>query len=133
MDNVHLITVKYLGPTNTRGARWKVTSKYQKKSFTLDYNYSFGSSMFEYAIYGLLRNMGYRVVFCASSDGSTIDTFGVINKDKDQGSHSWIPMTPKIKSWWDNADYNTVRQWRQIVLDFNELVDHVDDDQIITE
>tara|TARA_R110000823_G_scaffold314185_1_gene442896 strand:+ start:477 stop:746 length:270 start_codon:yes stop_codon:yes gene_type:complete len=89
--------------------------------------------MFEYAIYGLLRNMGYRVVFCASSDGSTIDTFGVINKDKDQGSHSWIPMTPKIKSWWDNADYNTVRQWRQIVLDFNELVDHVDDDQIITE
>ncbi len=133
MLNIHLITVKYLEPTNTRDARLKFTSRYQRKSFTLDHNDTFSASMLQYVIYGLLQNMGYRVVLCASTDGKMIDTFGVITKAKDQGSHSWIPMTPKIKTWWDNADSNTALQYRKIVLDFNELVDHVDDDQIITE
>jgi hypothetical protein len=77
-------------------------------------------------MYGLLRSMGYRVLFCGSSDGYLIDTFGVINKDKDQGSHSWIPFTPEHKSFWLNLDYNSVQQYRKIVEDFNELVDHVE-------
>jgi len=126
MNNVHLLTAKYLGPTKTRGARYKLTSKYQRKSFILYHNYSVDSSMLQYAIYGLLRNMGYRVLFCGSSDGYMIDTFGVINKDKDQGSHSWIPFTSEHQSFWLNLDYNSVQQYRKIVVDFNELVDHVE-------
>ena len=129
MNNVHLLTAKYLGPTNTKGARVKVTSKYQRKSFTLHWHSSWGASLFEYAIYGLLRNMGYRVLFCGSSDGYMNDTFGVINKDKDQGSHSWIPFTPEHKSFWVNLDYDSVQRYRKIVEDFNELVEYVEDQE----
>ena len=132
MNNVHLLTAKYLGPTNTKGARVKVTSKYHRKSFTLPVHpihSTWGLILFEYAIYGLLTNMGYRVLFCGSSDGYLIDTFGVINKDKDQGFHSWIPFTSEHKSFWVNLDYNSVQQFRKIVEDFNELVDHVEDQE----
>jgi hypothetical protein len=38
---VHLIEVKYLGATNTRGSRVKITSLRFKDSVTIPYNYTF--------------------------------------------------------------------------------------------
>lgn len=38
--NVHLIAVKFLGPTNTRGARVKLISHWHNQSVTIPFDYS---------------------------------------------------------------------------------------------
>lgn len=39
MENLHIIELKYLGATNTRGSRVKLTSKRFNESKTIAYNY----------------------------------------------------------------------------------------------
>lgn len=39
MKNKHLLVVKYLGPTNHRGARVKITSYRFNQSVTISYDY----------------------------------------------------------------------------------------------
>ena len=43
MKNLHIIKVKYLGATNTRGSRVKLTSDRLKETKTINYNYSLNS------------------------------------------------------------------------------------------
>ena len=43
MKNLHIIKVKYLGATNTQGARVKLISERLKESKTISYNYSLNS------------------------------------------------------------------------------------------
>lgn len=43
MSNVHLIEIKYLGATNTKGSRVKITSLRFKDSVTIPFNYQFTS------------------------------------------------------------------------------------------
>ena len=40
MKNYHLLKVKYLGPTNNRGSRVKITSERFYQSIIIPYNYS---------------------------------------------------------------------------------------------
>lgn len=43
--NYHLLTVKYLGPTNSRGSRVKISSDRFEDSITIGYNHSFNGSL----------------------------------------------------------------------------------------
>jgi hypothetical protein len=47
MQNLRCIQVKFLGPTNTRGARVKITENRNssKDSITLDYSYEIGDGL----------------------------------------------------------------------------------------
>lgn len=40
MQNLHLIAVKYLGPTNTRGSRVKLTSELFSQSVIIPYDHA---------------------------------------------------------------------------------------------
>jgi|TARA_R100000081_G_C4814411_1_gene173684 hypothetical protein len=50
-----MIHVKYLGPTNTKGSRIKLTDKWFGQSKTISYDYRFSSSM-EGATSFLIKN-----------------------------------------------------------------------------
>jgi len=55
------ITVKYLGPTNTRGARFKATSVAGAKSVTLPYDYALNVSDNEWqAAKALILKLGWQ-------------------------------------------------------------------------
>lgn len=43
MENYHIIEVKYLGATNTKGSRVKLTSHRLNESITFSYDYSIGN------------------------------------------------------------------------------------------
>lgn len=59
MKNYHLFTVKYLGATNNRGARIKITSERFEQSITLSRNYSVEAT--EQAI-NYLNDKGFNIV-----------------------------------------------------------------------
>lgn len=44
MKNYHVLKVAYLGPTNFKGSRVKITSERFEQSKTISWNYSFNSS-----------------------------------------------------------------------------------------
>ena len=44
MRNLHMVEVKYLGATNTKGSRVKLTSHRFKSSITIPYSYEFNSA-----------------------------------------------------------------------------------------
>ena len=58
--NYHIIEVKYIGATNTRGSRVKMYDERFKTSKTIDFNYSF-NSIDEMAI-AYLKNNGFEVI-----------------------------------------------------------------------
>lgn len=41
----HLLTVKYIGPTNSRGSRVKISSDRFEDSRTFDYNHSYNGAL----------------------------------------------------------------------------------------
>lgn len=43
LSNFHVLKVTYLGATNTRGSRVKITSERFKQSKTIGYNYEFNN------------------------------------------------------------------------------------------
>ena len=59
MKNYHLFTVKYLGATNTKGARIKITSERFEQSITLSKDYSVEAT--EQAI-NYLNDKGFNIV-----------------------------------------------------------------------
>jgi len=59
-ENLHLIAVKYLGPTNSRGSRIKLESKRFKQSITLSYDYRVGNGVNQAMEY--LEQKGFRIV-----------------------------------------------------------------------
>lgn len=60
MTNFHLIEVRYLGPTDTKGSRVKLVSDRFKQSVTISYNYEFNNAR-DIAMDWLTRN-GHNVV-----------------------------------------------------------------------
>lgn len=60
MKNVHLLKVKYLGPTTFKGSRVKIISERFKQSIILNYDYRFNSEI-EIAINYLELN-GFEVI-----------------------------------------------------------------------
>ena len=42
-ENLHLLSVKYIGPSNARGTRLKIESKRFNQSITLSYDYKIGN------------------------------------------------------------------------------------------
>ena len=44
LKNYHIFTIKYLGATNTKGSRVKITSERFKQSVIISYNYTFNST-----------------------------------------------------------------------------------------
>ena len=76
--NTRVIHFKYLGPTNHRGARIKLTDKWFKKSKTIPFDYSFSTS-YHIAISWLIQN-GWNVVGMNTEDG--VIFIGDWNSDK---------------------------------------------------
>jgi hypothetical protein len=61
MKHFHLIEAKYVGATNTRGSRIKLTSlRFPNDSFTVSYNYKFSNAL-DIAI-DELENIGVKIV-----------------------------------------------------------------------
>lgn len=57
--NMHVFTVKYLGPTNSRGSRIKIISDRFNQSITESYSYEIGSVTRQAEAY--LREKGYAI------------------------------------------------------------------------
>lgn len=77
MQNLHLIAIKYLGPTNTRGSRVKITSDRFEQSVTIPYDYSATGRIYDMASPWLLGR-GFNIVGVAEiKDGYALlsDTF----------------------------------------------------------
>jgi hypothetical protein len=68
--NTRIIGFKYLGPTNTRGSRIKLTDKRFERSKTIPYDYRYTSAVEGAAAY-LIEN-GWRVVGSNSDHGVLI-------------------------------------------------------------
>ena len=60
MKNFHLIEAKYLGPSNTRGSKIKITSLRFGTSITESYDYKFGSTKDQAE--QTLKNLGFKPV-----------------------------------------------------------------------
>lgn len=76
MKNYHVIKVKYMGPTNFKGSRIRLTSDRFKQSVTIPYNYDFSTS-YEMAECWLMEK-GFNIVGLAETiEGYIIitDTF----------------------------------------------------------
>lgn len=62
VPNKHLVKVSFLGPTDYKGSRVKLTSmRFEKNSVTISKDYQFNSSI-EQAVYWLEKN-GYKPLF----------------------------------------------------------------------
>jgi hypothetical protein len=71
VKNLHAVSVKYLGPTNTQGSRYKMTSERFGDSITLSYDYSH-NNVHDMAV-EWLQGHGQRVVGTAETkSGSTV-------------------------------------------------------------
>jgi len=66
MQNLRCIQVKFLGPTNTRGARVKLTENRHssKDSITLSYSYEIGDGLKQAEKY--LKERGINCIGCTS-------------------------------------------------------------------
>lgn len=70
MRNFHAFEVKYLGPTNTKGSRIKITSKRFDQSITVPYSYEFNKAS-KQAV-SELEKRGYVIVGQAEFGDKTI-------------------------------------------------------------
>lgn len=62
MTNYHVIKVKYLGPTNSRGSRVRLTSERFAESVTIPYNYALNN--IESMAKEYLTDKGHYVLGC---------------------------------------------------------------------
>jgi len=69
MQNLHAIHITYLGPTNTKGSRVKLTSKRLKQSVTLYRDYSSSHALDQAIDY--LTSRGFSLV-ATTEDGAII-------------------------------------------------------------
>lgn len=69
IDNMHVLTVKYSGATNTRGSRISIRSDRFKKSKIISYNYDFNNSL-DSAIDHLTKQ-GFNVI--GKGEGKGVD------------------------------------------------------------
>lgn len=60
MPNYHLLQVKYLGPTNYRGSRFKIYSGRFNQSVTLDYDQESNSALEQAERW--LKSRGFKVL-----------------------------------------------------------------------
>ena len=64
--NVHLIEARYSGPTNTKGARVRLTSqRFERDSIADGYDYESGGTLGQAE--RVLRNLGYEILFHAET------------------------------------------------------------------
>lgn len=63
MENLHLLHIKYLGATNTLGARIKITSYRFEQSIVINYDYS-SSTAYDIAK-NHLQKLGFNIVALA--------------------------------------------------------------------
>ena len=76
LTNFHALTVKYLGPTDTKGSRIKITSERFEQSITISRDYS-KSSWLDQAM-ELLQSKWFHVIGATECNNNTIilsDTF----------------------------------------------------------
>jgi hypothetical protein len=66
--NFHILKVKYLGPTDTRGSRVKITSERFENSKTISYSSEYNRAM-DAAINWLSKERGFTVIGTGEGDG----------------------------------------------------------------
>ena len=59
-SNTRVLNYKYLGPTNTKGSRIKITDKWFKKSITIPYSYEYSTGYENVLAY--LINKGWKPI-----------------------------------------------------------------------
>ena len=76
MENLHAFTIKYIGPTNTKGSRVKITSERFGQSKTFAYNYAYNNVVDMAEEY--LEDLGFNLIGAAETSKGFIilsDTF----------------------------------------------------------
>jgi len=115
MKHFHLIEAKYVGATNTRGSRIKLTSlRFPNDSFTVSYNYKFSNSL-DIAI-DELENIGVKIVGYGYDEkkGNYIlatETFEPIKQLKNSRGLSEKKPGPKDRNF-----YNASEKWERAYL-----------------
>lgn len=71
LPNLRMFKVKYLGATNTRGSRVKITDCRFNKSVTIDYDHMYNSASDQAAAY--IESFDIYLTGATSSDGVTTD------------------------------------------------------------
>jgi hypothetical protein len=77
MKNFHIIGVQFIGPSNSRGSRIKISSYRFGDSITVPYDYTYNSALDQAS--NLLKRLGYNVIgtgaFSEKHDTVVTDTF----------------------------------------------------------
>lgn len=77
VENLHLISVKYMGPTNTRGTKLKIESKRFGQSITLSYDYKIGNIRDQAVQY--LQSRGFSILGSGEFGGIDIIVSNTFN------------------------------------------------------
>jgi hypothetical protein len=77
VENLHLISVKYLGTTNTRGTKLKIESKRFGQSVTLSYDYKIGNIRDQAVQY--LQSRGFSILGSGEFGGIDIIVSNTFN------------------------------------------------------
>lgn len=83
-NNSRVLEVKYLGPTNTQGARVKIIDTYFNESIIIGWNYEF-NNMLAVALDYLLNKKGLNIKIIGISENyKTKNDYLTINFDSDR-------------------------------------------------
>ena len=77
VENLHLISVKYIGPSNSRGTRLKIESKRFGQSITLSYDYKIGNIKDQAVQY--LQSRGFSILGSGEFGGIDIIVSNTFN------------------------------------------------------
>lgn len=111
MKNFHLIEAKYLGPSNTRGSKVKITSLRFNSSITESYSYQFGSTKDQAA--ETLKNLGFKPVGVGYDEKKGVYIFcSEVFEDIKDAQKSFKGLS--ARGWHkDHNNYNKAESWER--------------------
>jgi hypothetical protein len=111
MKNFHLIEAKFIGPSNARGSKVKITSLRFGSSITENYDYQFGSTKDQAA--ETLKNLGFKPVGVGYDEKKQVYIFcSEIFEDLKDAQKSFKGLS--ARGWHKNHNnYNKAEKWER--------------------
>jgi transposase len=111
MKNFHLIEAKFMGPSNSRGSKVKITSLRFGSSITESYDYQFGSTKDQAE--QTLKNLGFKPVGVGYDEKKQVYIFcSEIFEDLKDAQKSFKGLS--ARGWHkDHNNYNKAEKWER--------------------
>jgi len=111
MKNFHLIEAKYIGPSNVRGSKVKITSLRFGSSITESYDYGYGSTKDQAE--QTLKNLGFKPVGVGYDEKKGVYIFcSEIFEDLKDAQKSFKGLS--ARGWHkDHNNYNKAEKWER--------------------